>query len=151
VRGLLAPAVNCENGRSGYDLIDIASGNRSGFLRLAAHPGKCGEAVIGNYRLVPGSLEFGFRALEPGPPEAPAPVFLDEVGPWELAGGGWAPAISRLLARDKGLMIWVVRSGLLENVVRCWNLGNPELIDIAGLDAERLRLRVQERVRELQE
>jgi nucleoside-triphosphatase THEP1 len=45
---------------------------------------------------------------------------VDEVGPFELAGGGWAPALDELAREARKPVVMVVRSSIVDAVRRRW-------------------------------
>jgi hypothetical protein len=47
-------------------------------------------------------------------------ILVDEVGPFELAGGGWAPAVDDLARGYAGPVLLVVRTSILDAVKRRW-------------------------------
>jgi nucleoside-triphosphatase THEP1 len=58
-------------------------------------------------------------------------IVIDELGPLELSGRGWAPAIERILIESPKPMIWTVRRSLLTKISHKWNIGQIEVIDSA--------------------
>jgi nucleoside-triphosphatase THEP1 len=56
---------------------------------------------------------------------------VDEVGPFELQGKGWAPALQKLLKLSEKVLILVVREALLKKVIQHWKL-DPKAILLAG-------------------
>jgi nucleoside-triphosphatase THEP1 len=109
-----------ENGtRAGFDLIDLASEKRVPLCRR----GISGAAVTaGEFGFYSEGLCAGAAALSPeGLSEADA-VFVDEIGFLELEGGGWAPALERLLRDEKRPLVLVSRDYLLDKVRARWAL-----------------------------
>jgi nucleoside-triphosphatase THEP1 len=56
-------------------------------------------------------------------------IVIDEIGPLELQGKGWATAIENLLDTDIP-MIWVVRKSILEKVTKNWHISHAQIFDI---------------------
>lgn len=54
-------------------------------------------------------------------------IMVDEVGPLEISGKGWAPRLGELLELSGKIQIWVVRDSLLEEVPMKWGF-KPRLI-----------------------
>ncbi len=49
-------------------------------------------------------------------------VVVDEVGPWELEGGGWSSVLD-LLAGETGVtQLWIAREGMVDEICRRWNI-----------------------------
>jgi nucleoside-triphosphatase THEP1 len=43
-------------------------------------------------------------------------IVLDEIGKWELKGGGWHPLIAELVSKQKIPMLWVVRQDFTNQI-----------------------------------
>ena len=93
----------------GYDLLDIRTGRRHPFLRVAGRPG---EETVGPFALDPAGLA---AAIDMIGSENPSDVFiLDELGRLELEGRGVWPAARHLLETEKRDIVIVIRAALLE-------------------------------------
>jgi nucleoside-triphosphatase THEP1 len=141
VAGILSPAVRRDGRRVGYDLIDLASGDRTGLSRLAGDAGAAGRPSVGNFSFQPEGIRAGQAALLN--PAADL-VMVDEVGPWELRDQGWAGSLYQLTLETDTPMIWVVRSDIVEQVKTHWGLQEPQTIDFSSLTPEALKARVRE-------
>lgn len=109
--GFLSPAVADANGEKGYDLVEIGTDRRWPYLRRQGDPG--GER-IGPYVFVPGALGRARSIIRDA---APAGLLVvDEVGPFELRGGGlWAALREALMSPGRTLLL-VVREEILEDI-----------------------------------
>jgi nucleoside-triphosphatase THEP1 len=68
---------------------------------------------------------------------------VDEVGPLELRGDGWSPVLERILADVFGVMVWVVRPELVEEVrTRYPLLVHAEVVRAAEVGVEDLWNRI---------
>lgn len=65
-------------------------------------------------------------------------IILDEVGFWELEGGGWSKAVDELAASNRTVLL-SVRKDAIEAIRAHWNLQNAELFN---LDVPELALSV---------
>lgn len=63
------------------------------------------------------------------------PIFIDEIGPLELAGKGFAPLLEKILKTHKELYI-TVRNHCVEEVLKKFNIREYELIRIKGKPTE---------------
>jgi nucleoside-triphosphatase len=107
--GILSPRL-MESGRTiGYDVVDLATGNRRNFVRTNP-PGK----KVGKYFIKPGSLEFANRSIS-GAVDEFSPVFVDEVGRLELKNEGLAPSVRKLLSSNTQAVL-LVRDEFLPEV-----------------------------------
>jgi len=98
IGGVLQPAVYQGADCVGYDVVDLAS-DRSARLAIVGGGG-CEHA--GRFAFLPEGLEFGKAAIRRALHEKPRIVIIDEVGPLELAGGGWSEQLDELL-RNRAL------------------------------------------------
>lgn len=131
VGGIVAPAVHHADRCTGYDVVDLATG-RSTRLATVQAPG---VEQVGGFHFLPEGLAFGNAALKRAVETAHRLVIVDEVGPLELAGGGWAEQLDPLAAR-RGSTLFVVRRALAAHLARRWNAPDGSLHDLAdGPDA----------------
>ncbi len=119
VAGVLAPGTVRDGRRWSFDVVDLRNGHRAP-LGTREHPP--GWIDLGGFRVSPDGLELGRRALSAPAVRGADLVVVDEVGPWELAGEGWGPALDRLIAGDLPLLL-VARESLADAVVDRWGLG----------------------------
>jgi general stress protein 26/nucleoside-triphosphatase THEP1 len=110
IGGILAPRLFERGETTGYNVLDLATGEDAVFAR----PDPPGH-LVGRFYVRPGGLAFADRALRGGADRASV-VFVDEVGRWELGGGGHASAL-RAVLESRGVPILFVRAELVENVV----------------------------------
>jgi nucleoside-triphosphatase THEP1 len=88
-------------------------------------------------------VEAGLNHLRSLPQSNYQLYLLDEIGPFELDGLLWAPAIPALL--DSGIpMILTVRQRLIEQVCTKWDIHHPEIISIVegGIDKTQEKIRI---------
>jgi nucleoside-triphosphatase THEP1 len=117
--GIISPAV-VENGKSkGYDIINVTTGLRIPLSRIGD---ATGVLKVGPYIFSESGLDFGKEALSEENNVTSKIILVDEVGPWELEGQGWAESINELLLKTRIPMIWVVRETIADQVIDEWNL-----------------------------
>jgi nucleoside-triphosphatase THEP1 len=116
--GISAPVVLLDGARQGYDILDLATGERAPLCRIT---GVASGEQVGPFRFLPAGLALGTAALDASRDQAGGVVIVDEIGPLELSGSGWSGAVTRLLDGMAASVILVVRPALLENVSRQWN------------------------------
>jgi len=127
VRGVLAPGHVRDGRRSGFTLVDLATGEHEELSSIDPDP-RC--EVHGRFYFRPEGLAFGRRALAPPDPRETDLVVIDEVGRFELEGAVWARQIDRLVTLPHPPMIWTVRRRLLDTVIQCWEIRNPVVVDV---------------------
>jgi nucleoside-triphosphatase THEP1 len=129
VGGVLAPRVLSDGETIGYRIRDLLTGEERPFASQYP-PG----IRVGRFHMNEEGLRFGLAAIERGAREARV-VFVDEVGRWELAGGGFAPAIRALLA-SQALPVLLVRDTLVEEALQVFGIGRSEVLSVAEAPEE---------------
>jgi nucleoside-triphosphatase len=115
VGGIISPAVFEAEKRIGYDLIDLRDGTRHVLARLA---GPDEKPTVGVYRFDPGTVTAGVAAVSLAVRNGLDLIAIDEVGPLEFRGDGWATALIealRCLREDQTLVI-TVRPALVDQL-----------------------------------
>lgn len=107
--GVLSPRLMNSGETVGYDVVNLANGDRRSFVRTNP-PGR----KVGRFFLKPDALKFANRAIS----EAVGvrdPVFVDEVGRLELEDDGLAPSVKELLS-SKSQAVLLVRDEFVSDV-----------------------------------
>lgn len=121
--GVLSPRRMDSGETVGYDVLDLASGDRRSFVR-SNPPGK----RIGRFFLKPGALQFANRAVSEAAGSC-NPVFVDEVGRLELKDGGLAPSLRKLLD-SKSQAILLVRDEFVSDVREFFEISEYDEIKV---------------------
>lgn len=117
--GILSPEINGER-----VFQDISSGkNFKMSITKAGEP--CLE--IGRYRFSVKGFQKAERSIIEGF-ESDGWLIIDEIGPLELRGAGFASVLKRALALPSKNILIVVREGLVEDIVREFKIVNYEII-----------------------
>jgi nucleoside-triphosphatase THEP1 len=126
IGGILAPGRFLESGQKEFDL-ELIPGRAKYFLSSRIqYPS---WQAIGGFRFNPEAVEAGLNHLRNLPQNNYQLYLLDEIGPFELDGLLWAPAIPALL--DSGIpIILTVRQRLIDQVCTTWDIQHPEIINI---------------------
>ncbi len=119
VGGICAPVVYVQGKRIGYDIEDIRTGVITPLCRIAV---ETTLPDVGSFSFLPDGLSAGRRALEPDTEHPPEVLIIDEVGPLELGGKGWADQLEKILRSFPGTVILVVRTGLVVQVLDRWRI-----------------------------
>jgi nucleoside-triphosphatase THEP1 len=118
VGGVLAPGRLESGRRTGFDIVNLATGETSSLARESTG-GAGPHAQWSRFAFSREGLALGLKALGPDARGADV-VIVDEVGPFELAGGGWADALDNLARDYQGPVVLVVRSSIVDAVRRRW-------------------------------
>ena len=73
---------------------------------------------------------FSLRSsrITPRPLRLKKIMVIDELGPFELKGQGWARAMDKLQQYCQGPMIWVVRESLIDDMLQRWPVNDYTII-----------------------
>ncbi|NCA86763.1 MAG: hypothetical protein EOM83_14540 [Clostridia bacterium] len=124
--GFVAPGTFVENRRTSFQLYALATGEK--YPLCSIHPGN--GIRIGPFWFIQETLDRGNQLLDPTQYAEGTIVFIDEVGPLELKGDGWAVAIDKLMQHPRLTLVMVVRRSMVEPVVNCWQVINAKVFDI---------------------
>lgn len=112
VGGVVTPGRWDGGQRDGYRVKDLLTGEER---PLASRSGER-TIRVGSFSFDSEGIAFGRRALEAALAAKVQLLIVDEIGPLELRGDGWAPLLDRLHSGAPGAMVWVVRPELVEEV-----------------------------------
>ena len=107
--GFLAPAIETNGKRTGYKIRDV---NRDTEMPLCQREEVPNKAQPGPFRFNPDGIHFGERILQSASSHQADILIIDELGPFELNGQGWDPALSELKGNWNKPMLWVIRESL---------------------------------------
>jgi nucleoside-triphosphatase len=112
VGGIAAPAMGAGGRRVGYDLLDLRTGRRRPLARTVRSAAEV--PTIGEYRFDDAAWAEGEAAVRDAVEAGLNIIVIDEVGPLEMQGRGWAAALTQALAAcsaEQELVV-VVRTAL---------------------------------------
>lgn len=145
IGGILSERVMIDNQTTGYDIINITSGERRAFLR---QDGSSAES-IGRFTICPEGLARGNQILNSMIPEINSVVVIDEVGLLELQNRGWSESLKGLLERSVNHLLLTVRDTYIKDVTQKWKLKDAVIFDISSTDyvtaASSIKKRLHER------
>ncbi len=139
--GFLARGMGEHGKRKGYLLRDLQSGSE----QLLAEKKKGGRLRTGRFTFHPEVFrqekEKVWRDLLSGRPRV---VILDEVGPLELRGKGWAPLLERLVTLPEIIQVWAVREKIATQVPRAWDFSPRRTVSPDKTSPEELAAMIAE-------
>lgn len=126
---------------SGYDMINIKTGERIDFLRTdsAENSGLvenkntdpiCSHKHKSRFMINAAAIQKGVLWLDHGNIAGTDLVVIDEIGKWELEGNAWARSLDQLLSKSENDLLLVVRDRFLDEVVSKWDLEEAVIINI---------------------
>jgi len=119
VAGIRAPVVFDNGTRIGYNVEDVRTGDMLPLCRIGQ---RNAVAVAGLFGFDGNGIRFGSNALSLDAVAQRDVVIVDEIGPLELQGEGWAPALHPLLESYAGHLLLVVRPDILQQVLQEWQI-----------------------------
>jgi nucleoside-triphosphatase THEP1 len=131
--GIISPAVNENKVRSGYELINIATDQK---IKLSQTKKGDGMVNVGRFYFFEDGIAFGKTALKVANNKMSKIIFIDEVGAWELQGQGWAESLNELTLHCEMPIILAVNVKLVDQVVDCWQLQKPLIINAKNTSSE---------------
>lgn len=141
IAGIAAPAVVQEDKRTGFLIRDLSNGEE---VPYASRTGEShGDNPIPFFFSKEGQA-FGNRILEQESAIESDLFILDEIGPLEMKGEGWAGAFNKILQLRKRPILIVVRPSLIEKFVSRWHLEDPLIFDIEKISGKEISENLRE-------
>ncbi len=131
--GIISPAVMENKERSGYELINVSTAQK---IRLSQTEKGDGMVNVGRFYFFEDGIAFGKTALKVANNRMSKIIFVDEVGAWELQGQGWAESLNELILHYDMPIILAVNVKLVDQVVDCWQLQKPLIINAKNTSSE---------------
>jgi nucleoside-triphosphatase THEP1 len=131
VDGFLSEAVFKGQERVGYDLFDLRRGKS---IPLIRKEGKKAWQRVGSYFFIPSGLEEAQRIISRS--QNSDICVVDEVGPLELSGKGFWPALKPILFPPLTPFLITVRKGILENFLSILEGTDTIVFDIKEKDVD---------------
>ena len=125
VGGILAPRRVEGAVTVGYRVVDLRTGEERGFAE-STPPGR----PVGRFYVRPEALRFAQAAVHRAARECDV-AFLDEVGRWELDGGGHAESVRELVA-SRAVTVLLVREAFVEQVLAAFHLADAEVFHVVA-------------------
>lgn len=146
VGGFCSPGIWREGQKVGYTLHDFHSSND---IPLATWQDGTRGIRQGRFLFLDEGLRGGREALERS--MSSSVIVLDEIGPLELRGEGFAKALERIVSTYGGVSLLVVRNSLVESVIHQFRLTRVVILSIEGLSffPEPIRQQMEKRKRSL--
>ena len=136
--GFISPGKFEKNQRSEFSIFDLKTGNS---MVLSGIHFTEGES-IGPFRFCQEGQNFGKEILKPENLVGCRFVVIDEIGPLELKGQGWAASVDLLKGHPEITHIWVVRKNLVKDVIKKWQILDVHVFDIAVDDVADVARRI---------
>ncbi len=129
--GILSERVLTGSKTTGYDLLNIETGEKEAFLR---ETGESGSDRIGRFTICQKGLTMGISVLKSLALKKDMLIIIDEVGSLELRNMGWSECLDGLTGKSDNPVIMTVRSTLVDEVIKKWNLEEPVVYNVSEAD-----------------
>jgi nucleoside-triphosphatase THEP1 len=124
IGGILATGLWKDSYRFGYDVMNIKTEEGEPLCRAGSHDS---GIKVGTFIFREEGIRFGRTALEISQLVDCDLVIVDEVGPLELEGKGWASSLDQLIGRLSCPILLVVRESLIKLVADRWKFTSPRI------------------------
>jgi nucleoside-triphosphatase THEP1 len=121
ISGFFSIGIQEDNQRTGFDLMDIRTGQLTEVARKFPQTGSIKQ---GHYYFNPEVFATEGELLRQQLREGTDLLVIDEVGPLELNDSGWSMLIEQACRQSALPMIWIVRRSLVRRAARKWNVGD---------------------------
>ncbi|MDP4224664.1 MAG: nucleoside-triphosphatase, partial [Bacteroidota bacterium] len=128
--GILAERIMSGTLTTGYDLVNIETGEKAAFLRQDE---KCNTEKIGKFCISREGLDFGIKVIDSLSFPDYRVAVIDEIGMLEISGKGWAGSLSGLLREGVQNLVISVRDSNVEKVITKWDLQTATVINIGEI------------------
>jgi len=132
VAGFLCPGSFDSEGRSGFTLKNIGTGEEVLMASIRITPG---WIKYRRFWFNPEAMKRGKEWVMDGLQQDPDIVVIDEVGPMELEGSGWSETMETLSNSQVPLQLWSVRERVHVEVIQKWNIAPGNLLRIEKMGA----------------
>lgn len=119
VGGILAEGTWHNNQRDRFELVNIRTNERINYLQRQP---RAGWERIRHFYLNPEGQKFGEQALTTDRLKDAGLIVIDEIGPFELRGKGWALAIQKIFGKLNIPVLISVRESLVDEIIDKWHL-----------------------------
>lgn len=132
ISGIIAPGYFQDDLRSGFDLVNIATGKSENLCSIIPSPD---SELHGRYYFKNTGISFGCDAiLTPLKDKQSDLVVIDEVGRFEMNGVMWAGCIDLLYEMNHPPMIWTIRRCFVDGVLEKWPFSKKIITDIGTVN-----------------
>lgn len=130
--GILATGTFREGERESYSLLDIANDTSIPFISAGVVEG---WKPFRRFHFNPDAWEFGEDAIQRMKGLKGVGI-IDEIGPMELQGDGWARAFRSVLADPPSILILAIRHSMLKDITEAFGLEACDVWYAGASDAD---------------
>lgn len=127
VGGILAEGYWKNDQRDRFDLVNQATNEKVVFCQREVVEG---WEKIRHFYINPEGQQFGENALEIDNLGNVDVIVVDEIGPFELKGKGWAEPVNQILSKTSIVKLLVIRKALLEEIVKNFRIKKYTIFEV---------------------
>ena len=131
VLGFLCPGSFSEGKRSAFSLVDLETGRR---IPMGDTNEQKGWVKFRRFFFNPEAFIQGELWIKSCLKRDPDLLVIDEVGPMELAGDGWAKTLDTLAQNSSVTQLWIVRQPIIQEVLRKWSIPEDQVYTAESID-----------------
>ncbi len=129
--GIISERVMTDSRTTGYDVINIETGEKTIFLRQNE---ESGSEKIGRFTISPEGLAVGRAVLHSLIMKGNSIVIIDEVGLLELQDKGWSESVHELLQKRANNILLTVRNTFVNEVKIKFDISEAIIFNISETD-----------------
>jgi nucleoside-triphosphatase THEP1 len=129
--GIISERVMTDSRTTGYDVVNIETGEKTIFLRQNE---ESGSEKIGRFTISPEGLAVGRAVLHSLIMKGNSIVIIDEVGLLELQDKGWAESVRELLQKRANHILLTVRNTFVNEVKIKFEISEAIIFNISETD-----------------
>ena len=131
VMGFLCPGSFSEGKRSAFTLMDLETGGR---IPMGDVNEQKGWVKFRRFFFNPEAFIQGELWIKSCFKKDPDLLVIDEVGPMELEGGGWAKTLDTLAQNSTVAQLWMVRQEIVQKVLIKWSIPEDQVYTAESID-----------------
>ena len=141
IGGILSHGTWQYNKRVSFDIEDIMTGTRE--LLCDTNPSVDG-IPFRHFFFKPSGFIFGKCAINNALAAQADIMIIDEVGPLEMEGKGWAESIEKILNSGCPVAIFIVRRALVEEIADKWSIQKADIVDIDNVNPAEMTVIIEQ-------
>lgn len=131
VCGFLCPGSFSEGKRSAFTLMNLETGVR---IPMGDVNEQKGWVKFRRFFFNPEAFIQGELWIKSCLNKDPGLLVIDEVGPMELEGDGWAKTLDTLAQNSSITQLWIVRQEIVQEVLRKWIIPEDQTYTLDSID-----------------
>ncbi len=128
VQGFLSPGTFIFGIRNSFSLVDLHTGTK---MDLSTTTARKNWQSFKRFYFNPEALQWGNHLLKNVPNHNSSVVFIDEVGLYELDGGGWNEGVFDLLKKDKPAKVFITRKNITGKIIDYFDMHQPQIFSLS--------------------